>query len=94
MQLARSMGHPKPLGGHLKLRREENARHVEALILKCLSPKTNPTPAKRLWPDARDATLITMVEPILNPVWVMMAPAHEYPSGWSLMGGALVVSTS
>jgi drug/metabolite transporter (DMT)-like permease len=42
---------------------------------------------------ALDATLITMVEPILNPVWVMMA-AHERPSGWSLVGGCLVLSTS
>jgi drug/metabolite transporter (DMT)-like permease len=42
---------------------------------------------------ALDATLITMIEPILNPIWVM-AVAHEYPSGWSLVGGALVLSTS
>ena len=42
---------------------------------------------------ALDATLITMVEPILNPVWVMIA-THERPSGWSLMGGCLVLSTS
>ncbi|MBV9998493.1 MAG: EamA family transporter [Verrucomicrobia bacterium] len=42
---------------------------------------------------ALDATLITMIEPVLNPVWVMVA-AHEYPSGWSLVGGCLVLSTS
>jgi drug/metabolite transporter (DMT)-like permease len=42
---------------------------------------------------ALDATLITMIEPILNPIWVMAA-AHEYPSGWSLVGGILVLSTS
>jgi len=42
---------------------------------------------------ALDATLITMAEPILNPVWVMMA-THERPSGWSLVGGCLVLSTS
>ncbi|MBV9999560.1 MAG: DMT family transporter [Verrucomicrobia bacterium] len=42
---------------------------------------------------ALDATLITMVEPILNPVWVMLA-AHECPSGWSVLGGAVVLTTS
>ena len=42
---------------------------------------------------AFDATLNTMIEPILNPIWVMAA-AHEYPSGWSLVGGVLVLSTS
>ena len=42
---------------------------------------------------ALDATLNTMIEPILNPIWVMAA-AHEYPSGWSLVGGILVLSTS
>jgi len=42
---------------------------------------------------ALDATLITMIEPILNPVWVMLA-THERPSGWSLVGGGLVLSTS
>jgi drug/metabolite transporter (DMT)-like permease len=42
---------------------------------------------------ALDATLITMIEPILNPIWVMLA-AQEYPSGWSLVGGGLVLSTS
>ena len=42
---------------------------------------------------ALDATLITMLEPILNPVWVMIA-THERPSGWSLVGGCLVLSAS
>jgi hypothetical protein len=34
-----------------------------------------------------------MLEPILNPIWVMIA-AHERPSGWSLVGGCLVLSAS
>jgi drug/metabolite transporter (DMT)-like permease len=42
---------------------------------------------------ALDATLITMLEPILNPVWVMIA-VHERPSGWSLVGGCLVLGAS
>jgi drug/metabolite transporter (DMT)-like permease len=42
---------------------------------------------------AQDATLITVIEPVSNPVWVMLA-AHERPSGWSLTGGCLVLSTS
>jgi drug/metabolite transporter (DMT)-like permease len=42
---------------------------------------------------ALDATLITMLEPILNPIWVMIA-VHERPSGWLLVGGCLVLSAS
>jgi drug/metabolite transporter (DMT)-like permease len=38
---------------------------------------------------ALDATLISMLEPILNPVWVLML--GERPSRWALAGGSLVI---
>ena len=37
-----------------------------------------------------EAGLISLVEPILNPVWVVLV-AHERPSGPTLFGGALLL---
>jgi drug/metabolite transporter (DMT)-like permease len=34
--------------------------------------------------------LIPMIEPILNPVWVMLA-LGEHPGPWAIVGGALVL---
>jgi drug/metabolite transporter (DMT)-like permease len=42
---------------------------------------------------ALDAAIISFIEPILNPVWVLMV-THERASGWALFGGAIVLSTS
>ncbi len=42
---------------------------------------------------ALDASIISIIEPILNPIWVMLATS-EYPSFWSIVGGALVLMTS
>jgi drug/metabolite transporter (DMT)-like permease len=42
---------------------------------------------------ALDATLITVIEPILSPVWVMLA-LGERPSGLAVVGGSLVLGTS
>ena len=39
---------------------------------------------------AQEAILITMLEPILNPVWVVLKQG-EVPGPWSLAGGALVL---
>ena len=39
---------------------------------------------------ALEAVLIPVVEPILNPVWVMLA-VGEHPSRFSLLGGAIVL---
>ncbi len=42
---------------------------------------------------ALDAALISMIEPILNPIWVMLV-TFEKPSLWSVMGGGLVLGSS
>lgn len=39
---------------------------------------------------ALEAVLIPVLEPILNPLWVLLA-VGEKPSGWSLLGGAIVL---
>lgn len=39
---------------------------------------------------ALEAVLIPVVEPILNPVWVLLF-MHEKPSRWALVGGAVVL---
>ena len=39
---------------------------------------------------ALEAVLIPMLEPILNPLWVVLAH-REIPGPWSLLGGALVL---
>lgn len=40
---------------------------------------------------AIDSALITMLEPILNPVWVMIG-YHETPSVWALIGGGIILT--
>jgi drug/metabolite transporter (DMT)-like permease len=40
---------------------------------------------------ALEAVLIPVVEPILNPLWVLLV-MHESPSRWALIGGAIVLS--
>jgi len=39
---------------------------------------------------AIEAILIPVIEPVLNPVWVWLL-IGEVPSGWALLGGAIVV---
>ena len=39
---------------------------------------------------AIEAVLIPVIEPVLNPVWVWLL-VGEVPSGWVLLGGAIVV---
>jgi drug/metabolite transporter (DMT)-like permease len=43
--------------------------------------------------SALEAVLIPIIEPILNPVWVMLA-LGEKPTHWTLLGGAIVLATS
>ena len=42
---------------------------------------------------ALDASIISIIEPILNPIWVMLATS-EHPSFWSIVGGLIVLATS
>jgi drug/metabolite transporter (DMT)-like permease len=42
---------------------------------------------------ALDASIISIIEPILNPVWVILFKG-EHASRWSLIGGAIVLATS
>lgn len=41
--------------------------------------------------SAIDSSLITMLEPILNPIWVMIG-YHETPSMWAVTGGSIILS--
>ncbi len=40
---------------------------------------------------ALEATIITMIEPILNPIWVFLL-LGEIPGPWSLAGGAIILA--
>jgi drug/metabolite transporter (DMT)-like permease len=42
---------------------------------------------------ALDASIISIIEPILNPIWVMLATS-EHPTFWSIVGGSIVLTTS
>jgi drug/metabolite transporter (DMT)-like permease len=42
---------------------------------------------------ALDAAIISIIEPILNPIWVMLATS-EQPTLWSIVGGSIVLTTS
>jgi len=39
-----------------------------------------------------DASIIGYVEPVLNPVWVFLF-IGERPSGWALIGGAIIIAS-
>jgi drug/metabolite transporter (DMT)-like permease len=43
--------------------------------------------------SALEAVLIPVIEPILNPIWVMLA-LGEKPSHWAILGGLVVLATS
>jgi len=42
---------------------------------------------------ALDAALIGFIEPILNPIWVLLI-THEQASGWAILGGTIVLGTA
>ena len=42
---------------------------------------------------ALDASIISIIEPILNPIWVMLVTS-EHPSFWSIAGGSIVLAAS
>jgi len=39
---------------------------------------------------AIEAIVIPMIEPVLNPLWVLLL-VGEVPSGWALLGGTIVL---
>src|SRR3989449_10686247 len=39
-----------------------------------------------------DAGIIGYVEPVLNPIWVFLF-LGERPSGWAIIGGAIIVAS-
>lgn len=42
--------------------------------------------------SALEATLITVIEPILNPIWVLLFLGEE-PGHWALVGGAVILTS-
>ena len=42
---------------------------------------------------ALEASLLLMVEPVLNPVWAWLVHG-ERPSHWALLGGALIIGAT
>jgi drug/metabolite transporter (DMT)-like permease len=42
---------------------------------------------------ALDAAIVGIIEPILNPIWVMIV-TNERPSFWTIVGGTIVLGTS
>jgi DME family drug/metabolite transporter len=42
---------------------------------------------------ALDALLLSMVEPVLNPVWVFIG-IGETPTGWAIIGGMIILAIS
>ncbi|HEY2930292.1 MAG TPA: DMT family transporter [Acidobacteriota bacterium] len=42
--------------------------------------------------SALEGTLIAMLEPVLNPVWVYLGTG-EIPSRWAILGGSLIIGT-
>ncbi len=41
--------------------------------------------------SAAEASLVSMLEPLLNPLWVLLG-VGERPSGWAIAGGAIVLA--
>lgn len=39
-----------------------------------------------------DASIVGYIEPVLNPVWVFLF-IGERPSGWAIMGGAIIIAS-
>jgi drug/metabolite transporter, DME family len=39
-----------------------------------------------------DASIVGYIEPVLNPIWVLMF-IGEQPSGWAMIGGAIIIAS-
>ena len=50
------------------------------------------TRAMALGVRSLDASIIGYVEPVLNPIWVFLF-LGERPSGWALVGGAIIIAS-
>lgn len=42
---------------------------------------------------AIEVALLSLIEPVLNPLWVFLM-LHETPSGWAIVGGAVILSVA
>jgi drug/metabolite transporter (DMT)-like permease len=43
--------------------------------------------------SAQEAAVITLLEPVLNPVWAyLIAPDKEVPTRWTMIGGAVLLA--
>ncbi len=42
---------------------------------------------------ALEASLLLLVEPVLNPIWAFFAH-REVPTIWAMLGGAIVLGTT
>jgi drug/metabolite transporter (DMT)-like permease len=43
--------------------------------------------------SALEASLLLLLEPVLNPVWAWLVHGEE-PSGWALAGGAIILAAT
>jgi drug/metabolite transporter (DMT)-like permease len=41
---------------------------------------------------AVEASLLTLIEPVLNPLWAFIA-VQEIPGPWALLGGAVIIGS-
>jgi drug/metabolite transporter (DMT)-like permease len=39
-----------------------------------------------------DASIVGYIEPVLNPIWVFLF-IGERPSGWAMVGGAIIIAS-
>jgi len=41
-----------------------------------------------------EASLIGLIEPVLNPIWVFLVFQSERPGPWALVGGAIILAAT
>ena len=66
-------------------------RLIPRLGLAAMRPSAAQASRKRDGVPAAEASLISMLEPVLNPVWVLIG-FGERPGRWALAGGAIVIA--
>ena len=65
-------------------------RTMMAILLAATLLQAQDKPAETVKPEPREAVLIPVFEPILNPIWVMIF-FGEKPGSLALLGGLIVV---